>query len=184
MVRIPKLSCHIIRNINKSIFAFLLSINHIIVLSWNNLIKVQEQDFSFQSMTPPKLKWSTSPHTVLLYMIQTNIPLPHGRTPTYPPTPPLLQTDVTYFACSSNSALISVMVSSACAFPAMDLIKRVAMRADAICSLPIIHMSFAISCLLLSTAQMNTSRYGVGNGSYLRRGLAEKREMRNSGHNA
>lgn len=63
MVRIPKLGCHIIRNVNKSIFAFLLSINHIIVLSWNNLIKVQEQDFSFQSMTPPKLKRSTSPPT-------------------------------------------------------------------------------------------------------------------------
>ena len=77
------------------------------------------------------------------------------------------------------------MVSSARAFPAMDLIKRVAMRADAICSFPIIHMSLAISCLLLSTAQMNTSRYGVGNGSYLWIGFAEKKnEMRNITHNA
>ena len=77
-----------------------------------------------------------------------------------------------------------MMVSSARAFSAMDLIKRVAMSADAICSLPIIHMSLAISCLLLSTAQMNTSRYGVGSGSYLWTGFAEgkNREMRNISH--
>lgn len=75
------------------------------------------------------------------------------------------------------------MVSSARAFPAMDLIKRVAMSADAICSLPILHISLAISCLLLSTAQMNTSRYGVGNGSYLWTGFTEKKiEMRNISH--
>ena len=72
---------------------------------------------------------------------------------------------------------MSVIVSSAADFAAMDLSSLVAMSAHAICSRPLIHMTLAIAILLLSTAQINTSRYGLVRGSNLCNGLSEKSDV-------
>ena len=72
------------------------------------------------------------------------------------------------------------MVSSAADFAAIDLSSLVAISAHATCSRPLIHITLAIAIRLLSTAQINTSRYGLGSGSKPRLECAEKNHRNNN----